>query len=348
MERIALRPGFDISRVIKGGWQLSQGHSTLREVDPIADMDAFVKAGITTFDCADIYTGVEELIGQYIQQQRANGTLSPDLKVLTKFVPDYDKLATINKAYVESIIDRSLKRLNLERLDMVQFSWWTYDIPGWVETAIWLQELQQAGKINLVSTTNFNTETTEQILEAGVDLATVQVQYSLLDQRPEKRLIDLCAKYDTKLLCYGTVAGGFLSEKWLGKHEPAEPLDNRSLVKYKLMIEEIGGWGIFQELLRLLFAVAQEHNTTLTNIATRYILDQPQVGGVIIGARNADHIDANLQVGDIKLTRMNKSQLTALLDGFSHPPGDVFDIERDKTGKHGRIMRYNLNEPATS
>ncbi|MEQ9300252.1 MAG: aldo/keto reductase [Cyclobacteriaceae bacterium] len=339
IERIELRPGFDISRVIKGGWQLSQGHSTLGEVDPIADMDAFVKAGITTFDCADIYTGVEELIGQYIQQQKSRGTLSPDLKVLTKFVPDYDKLGSINKDYVESIIDRSLQRLNVERLDMVQFSWWTYDIPGWVETAIWLQELQQAGKIRLVSSTNFNTETTAQILKAGVDLATVQVQYSLLDKRPEKQLIDLCAKYDTKLLCYGTVAGGFLSEKWLGKPEPKYPLDNRSLVKYRLMIEEIGGWDTFQELLRLLFAVAQEHNTTLTNIATRHILDRPQVGGVIIGARNADHIDANLQVGDIKLTNKNKSQLAALLEGFSHPPGDVFDIERDKTGKHGRNIR---------
>ncbi len=346
IERIELRPGFDISRVIKGGWQLSKGHSVLGDVDPIADMDAFVKSGITTFDCADIYTGVEELIGRYIHEQRVKGTLSPNLKVLTKFVPDYDKLANINKAYVESIIDRSLKRLNLDRLDMVQFSWWTYDIPGWVETALWLQELQQAGKINLVSSTNFNTETTAQILEAGVDLATVQVQYSLLDQRPEKQLIDLCTKHDTKLLCYGTVAGGFLSEKWLGKPEPAEPLDNRSLVKYKLMIEEIGGWEVFQELLRLLFAVAQQHNSTLTNIATRYILDRPQVGGVIIGARNADHIEANLQVGDIKLTDENKSQLSAMLEGFTQPPGDVFDIERDKTGKHGRIMKYNLNEPA--
>lgn len=346
IERIELRPGFDISRVIKGGWQLSKGHSELGDVDPITDMDAFVKAGITTFDCADIYTGVEDLIGRYIQEQRVKGTLSPDLKVLTKFVPDYDQLATINKAYVESIIDRSLMRLNLERLDMVQFSWWTYDIPGWVETALSLQELQQSGKINLVSSTNFNTETTAQILGAGVDLATVQVQYSLLDQRPEKRLIDLCAKYDTKLLCYGTVAGGFLSEKWLGVPEPTEPLENRSLVKYKLMIDEIGGWGVFQELLRLLFAVAEEHNTTLTNIATRYILDRPQVGGVIIGARNADHIEANLQLGEVRLTNENRSQIASMLEGFSQPPGDVFDIERDKTGKHGRIMRYNLNEPS--
>jgi aryl-alcohol dehydrogenase-like predicted oxidoreductase len=346
IEQIALRAGFEISRVIKGGWQLSQGHSQLGDIDPLADMDAFVKAGFTTFDCADIYTGVEELIGRYIQQQRKKDSLSQDLKILTKFVPDYDKLASINKAYIESIIDRSLKRLHLERLDMVQFSWWTYDIPGWVETALWLKELQQAGKIHLVSSTNFNAETTAQIIEAGVDLATVQVQYSLIDHRPEKQLIDLCAKHGTNLLCYGTVAGGFLSEKWLGQPEPIESLENRSLVKYKLMIEEIGGWTVFQALLSLLFAIAHEHDTSLTNIATRYILDKPQVGAVIIGARNANHIDANLQVGDIRLTDVNKTSISSFLEGLSMPPGDVFDIERDKTGKHGSIMRYNLNDPA--
>lgn len=345
IERIELRPGFDISRIIKGGWQLSEGHSQLGDIDPLADMDAFVKAGITTFDCADIYTGVEELIGRYIQQQRIQGTLSTELKVLTKFVPDYDKLASINKSYVESIIDRSLKRLNLERLDMVQFSWWTYDIPGWVETALWLQELQQAGKIHLVSSTNFNTETTAQLLEAGVDLATVQVQYSLLDQRPEKQLIDLCAQHDTKLLCYGTVAGGFLSDKWLGQPEPTDPLDNRSLVKYKLMIQEIGGWDVFQELLSLLFTIAQKHKTSLTNVATRYILDKPQVGGAIIGARNADHIEDNLAVANLQLDASDIKSINDLVNGFPKVPGDVFDIERDKAGKHGRIMRYNLNEP---
>ncbi|MEM8894045.1 MAG: aldo/keto reductase [Bacteroidota bacterium] len=344
IERIELRPGFSISRIIKGGWQLSYGHSDLGDIDPMEDMGSFVAAGINTFDCADIYTGVEELIGQYIRKERQSGTLNPSLKVLTKFVPDYDKLASINKTYVESIIDRSLMRLGVERLDMVQFSWWTYDIPGWVDTALWLQELQKAGKINLISSTNFNTQTTAEIIEAGVDLATVQVQYSLLDQRPEKSLIRLCQQHDTKLLCYGTVAGGFLSDKWLGQPEPIDALENRSLIKYKLMIDEIGGWNRFQQLLLLLDNIGRDHNTSLTNIGTRYILDKPQVAGVIIGARNADHIESNLQISRIVLTDDQKKMIDDFLSELNQPAGDVFDIERDKNGKHGRIMRYNLNE----
>ena len=60
--RVTLAPGYSISRLLKGGWQLAAGHSAQRPSDPLADMDRFVAAGITTFDCADIYTGVESLI----------------------------------------------------------------------------------------------------------------------------------------------------------------------------------------------------------------------------------------------------------------------------------------------
>ena len=343
MEHFELDPGFKISRIIKGGWQLSKGHGDLSGIDPVQDMIAFSEAGITTFDCADIYTGVEELIGRFMAQNERN-TDKNKIKVLTKFVPDYDKLAGLNKQYIEKIIDRSLKRLNLEQLDMVQYSWWTYQIPGWVETAVWLQELQKAGKINLISTTNFNTEKTMEILEAGVNLATVQVQYSMLDRRVEKSLIKLCAMHNIHLLCYGTVAGGFLSEKWLGKLEPKAPFENRSLNKYKLMIDEVGGWDVFQGLLQTLKSIATRHEVSITNIASRYILDKPQVAGIIIGARNTSHLKMNNQTFEMKLLTDDSNQIQAALSRLSLPAGDFFDLERDRNGPHGRIMKYNLND----
>ena len=61
-ERTLLAPGHAISRLIRGGWQLSASHSQAVSDDPVGDMIAFADAGITTFDCADIYTGVEEMI----------------------------------------------------------------------------------------------------------------------------------------------------------------------------------------------------------------------------------------------------------------------------------------------
>lgn len=337
-------PGFSISQIVKGGWQLSSGHSNNTSSDPIEDMFTFAAAGVTTFDCADIYTGVEEVIGKFLAERKKRLGSHDDIQVLTKFVPDYDALPALNKRYAERVVDRSLQRLGVERLDMVQFSWWTYEVPGWVEAAVWLKELQQAGKIRLISATNFNTDATRQILQAGVKLATMQVQYSLLDNRPEKGLADVCKEHGVHLLCYGTVAGGFLGEAWLDEAEPLPPFENRSLVKYRLMIDEFGSWVLFQELLRTLNRIAKKHNTHITNVATRYVLQQPQVGAAIIGARSAVHLRENLGTFDFSLDEEDIDEIRGVIARRRGPYGDVFDLERVKDGPHGSIMRYNLNQ----
>lgn len=342
IEKRTLRPGYAISRVIKGGWQLSDGHNNAVSDNPVADMLAFAARGITTFDCADIYTGVEDLIGQFIEANR-HQSQPYAVKVHTKYVPDWEELGTLSKPKVEAIIDRSLQRLKLERLDMVQFHWWNYQASGCVEAALWLQELQKAGKIDQISTTNFNTEKTREILDAGVPLVTTQVQYSLLDPRPEKALIGLCAEHDMQLLCYGTLAGGFLSERWLGKEQP-DALENRSLVKYLLMIEEAGGWALFQSLLQLLKRIGDKHDATIAAVASRWVLDRARVGAVIIGSRNATHLDRYEEIFRLSLDTQDRSEIEAVRVQMHTPDLDVFDLERDKEGRHGRIMKYNLNE----
>lgn len=347
VEKFELAPGFHISRIIKGGWQLSQGHSADATEDPIESMFAFADKGITTFDCADIYTGVEELIGKFLRARKQRLGQNDDIQVLTKFVPDYDALATITKPHVEKIIDRSLRRLGKERLDMVQFSWWTYDVPRYVETAQWLQEIQQAGKINLLSGTNFNTHATKQMVSAGIPLTTLQIQYSLLDNRPENNLAGLCSENNVHFLCYGTVAGGFMSEKWLGVKEPTPPFENRSLIKYKLMIEEFGGWELFQSLLKVLKSLADKHKASITNVASRYILDRQQVAAVIIGAKTSAHLKENLRIFEFALDDADTKEIEKVIKQRKGPSGDVFDIERIKEGPHGSIMRYNLNQQAT-
>jgi aryl-alcohol dehydrogenase-like predicted oxidoreductase len=344
IERLEIAPGFSISRIIKGGWQLSQGHSEGNKDHAVEDMFSFVDQGITTFDCADIYTGVEELIGKFLaERKRRLGSVS-DVQVLTKFVPDFDILSRITKSHVEKVINRSLQRLGADQLDMVQFSWWSYSVPKWMETAYWLNELQQAGKIKLISGTNFNAQATRAMVESGVHIKTLQVQYSLLDNRPEKELIALCKEKNIHLLCYGTVAGGFLSERWLGVPEPMPPYENRSMVKYKLMIHEFGGWELFQSLLETLNQIAHSHRVSITNVATRYIMEREQVGGVIIGARDSKHVNENSQLFDFTLTATDYHAIERVISQRKGPPGDVFDIERIKDGPHGSIMRYNLNQ----
>jgi aryl-alcohol dehydrogenase-like predicted oxidoreductase len=90
-----------------------------------------------------------------------------------------------------------------------------------------------------------------------------------------------------------------MSEHYLGRIQPSPAeLNTLSLRKYKKMIDAWGGWSLFQELLSTLKRIAQKHNVSIANVATRYILDKSAVAGVIIGVRLGivDHINNNLQV----------------------------------------------------
>jgi aryl-alcohol dehydrogenase-like predicted oxidoreductase len=341
----SLAPGYEISRIIRGGWQLAGGHGPVERGKAVADLVACAEAGVFTFDCADIYTGVEELIGACrAEYARKHGDAAARrLKVHTKFVPDLDILPALRKTHVRTIIDRSLQRLAADRLDLVQFHWWDYAIDGFVDAALWLKDLQQEGKIDQLGGTNFDTPHTDELLKAGVPLISMQVQYSLLDARPENGLVDLCCGNRIHLLCYGSVAGGFLSDAWLGKPEPKPPFDNRSLTKYKLIVDDFGGWDLFQELLRVLRRIADRHDVDVATVASRAILDRPQVAAVIIGGRNRMHLSANLRILDCSLSSVDRDEIAEVLVRRRGPRGDTFALERDREGRHGSIMKYNLS-----
>jgi aryl-alcohol dehydrogenase-like predicted oxidoreductase len=345
MQRISLGTGCDISRVIRGGWQLSDSHSQATSNDPVGDLIAFADAGITTFDCADIYTGVEALIGRFrAEYLKTRGTEAlGKIRVHTKFVPDMARLPDISKNYVEHVIDTSLQRLGMEQLDIVQFHWWNYAVERWLETAGWLEELRRAGKINRIGGTNFDTAHLLAIRKAGVPMSSMQVQYSLLDRRPEKSFINVARKENIAVFCYGTMAGGFLGERWLGAVEPQAPLENRSLVKYKLVVDDFGGWALFQELLQTLSTIAQCYKTDIATIASAAILAKPGVSAVIIGARNRSHLAANLKITDVALNADDHRAIEGVLVKSKQLAGDIYTLERDVTGRHGSVMKYNLN-----
>jgi len=337
--------GYAITRVIRGGWQLAGGHGTIEPERALDDLLAAFDAGVTTFDCADIYTGVEELYGALrtrLRETRGEDT-ARQLRVHTKLVPDLTILPSVRRSDIEAIVDRSLARLRVERLDLVQFHWWDYNEPRWLDAMGWLDELRRAGKVGLIGGTNFNTAHVREILAAGIPLASMQVQYSVLDRRPENGFAALCRAHDVALLCYGTVAGGFLSDRWLGAPEPAAPLANRSLVKYKLIIEDFGGWALFQELLAALRRVADRHGVDIASVASRMALQFPGVAAVIVGATSRAHLAANVAAAAIPLTAGDIGEVEAVASRGEGPIGDVYELERDRTGPHGSIMKYNLN-----
>lgn len=334
--RVDLAPSYSISRIIKGGWQLAQGHGpTQTKAHAHADMRAFVEAGVTTFDCADIYTGVEDLIGSFPVSGQSS------VQVHTKYVPDLAALATVDAAATRAIIDRSRSRLRRDSLDLVQFHWWDYSVSRYVEVARDLEVLRKDGAIRHIGVTNFDAQRLREILDAGVPVISHQVQYSLLDRRPAGAMSALASERDFKFLCYGSLLGGFLSERWIGAPEPREPFENRSLTKYKLVIDEALGWEGFQSALRIVQKIAAKHRVTIGAIGIAWVLAQPQVAAAIVGARNAKHLRDTRSALGVRLDAEDLAALSAL--SGRGIPGDVFEVERDREGPHGRIMKYDLN-----
>lgn len=345
VETADLRPGTPISRVIKGGWQLAGDHGAVDRGDAVRDMEAFLDAGITTFDCADIYVGVEEMIGDFIGdvRMRRGADVANRVRVHTKLVPDLGLLENIRAQDVEAIIDRSLKRLQIEQLHLVQFFWWDLTL-GHPQVGLEvLKRCQEKGKVAHLGVTNWDVAETQPFLDAGFHVVSTQVQYSLLDRRPENGLTDWALANDLQLLCYGTLAGGFLTERWLGEADPGFSFENRSLVKYRLIIDEFGPWEAFQQLLRTLKTIAGKHGVSLSSVATRWVLDQPQVAAAIVGARYARHLPQTLEVFGFALDAADRAAIQTVLKKAPGPQGSVFALERDRNGRHGRIMKYNLN-----
>ncbi|MGJ8603384.1 MAG: aldo/keto reductase [Marivita sp.] len=345
VETTDLRPGHTIARVIRGGWQLAGDHGPVDRAQAIRDMEAFVDAGLFTFDCADIYTGVEEMIGDFIAdlRMRRGASVADRVCVHTKLVPDLTRLADLRADEVEAIVDRSLMRLKVDQLDLVQFFWWDLSLGDAVASLDVLKTLRQKGKIKTLGTTNWDRQPMQRFIDAGFDIASAQVQFSVLDRRPQNGLTDWAAENDMQLICYGTLAGGFITEKWLGVPDPGFEFENRSLIKYRLVIDEFGPWDRFQALLTVLKTVGDKHGVSLSAVATRWVLDQPQVAAGIVGARYARHLPQTLQTFAFALDAEDHATLNAVLDQADGPKGDVYSLEGDRSSRHGRIMKYNLN-----
>jgi aryl-alcohol dehydrogenase-like predicted oxidoreductase len=360
VETISFSDGQAVPRIITGAWQLSTGHQSPRERgDIFGALSVAVDAGITAFDCGDIYTGVEELLGEFIREYRnREGSVAGDrLRVHTKLVPDLNDLATLDKAYVERIIDRSLRRLGIEQLDLVQFAWWSYDVERWVETAGWLDEIRQAGKIAQIGATNFDLESLRAIVDAGYPVRSHQVQYSALDHRPDRvkaagtdqaemTMADYCVDNGIAILCYGTLAGGFLSDRYLGAPDPGDSLGNRSLVKYRLVIDEYGGWAAYQALLAEMDRIARAHGATIAQVALRYVLGRAGVAAAIVGISKAERVEELVGTFELTLEQHEHEAIHTLARHAPGPDGPVFGLERMKGGRHAAIMKYGLNSEA--
>ena len=263
------------------------------------------------------------------------------LRIHTKFVPDLNRLQEIDRKYVESIIDRSLKRLQVECLDLVQFHWWDWKIKNYLFAMEFLSELKAKGKIAEIGLTNVNKKYLEEISE-HFDVASLQVQVSLFDRRVEQGVAQFCRQKNIKIFAYGSLLGGFVSEKWLDKQEPdLDQLANRSLVKYKLLIDSACGWKEFQRRLSILSKLAIKYRCEMANIAIAALLQGGKVDALIIGLSPQNFSTQNRSLAELPLLEAQDLQEITAWPCNLH--GDIYDEERDEHGTHAKVMKYNLN-----
>jgi aryl-alcohol dehydrogenase-like predicted oxidoreductase len=170
-----------------------------------------------------------------------------------------------------------------------------------------------------------------------------QVQYSVLDRRPKRALAPYCLERGISLLCYGALAGGFLTDRYLGMTEPPQKLENRSLVKYRLIIEEMGGWLRYQVVLEALAGAASRAGVSMAAAALRWVLDRPAVAATITGIDTLAHADELRATLEMTWEAETKAALDGVLAATPVLPGPVYGVERVVDGPHGAIMRYNLN-----
>jgi aryl-alcohol dehydrogenase-like predicted oxidoreductase len=203
-----------------------------------------------------------------------------------------------------------------ETLDLLQFHWWDYADRRYLDALAHLADLRDAGAIRYLALTNFDTERLAGILDHGIGVVSNQVQFSLIDRRPEVRMAPFCHERGVHLLAYGTLCGGLLSERYLGQPEPrGSALDTASLQKYKRMVDVWGGWTLFQEVLAALHDVATRHAVGIPTVAVRWVLDRPAVAGAILGRRLGltDHRADNTGVFAIRLDAEDQARIEAVL-----------------------------------
>lgn len=365
--------------VIIGCWQLSEAFRQDANVVPEEQFRALaymLTRGACAVDTGDVGASEEEekLLGRFQASRHAmEAQLRSGLRmrIHTKFAPDLDSLGRVDVGHVEATLRRSIRRLNLPHghiLDLVQLHWWDLKAGDYVNAVRQLARFaagQHAPDCDVlfrsIGLTNFGVKETAEILDTGIVVSSVQVQLSLLDRRPVgSGLLELCARRGVSVLTHGTLAGGLLSDRYLGLPEPEwvqapELAPTRSLTKYALILQECGGWQRLQQLLALLKEVADRRvletnvKVSIAQVAIAWCMRQTAVSACVLGLPNGagdedtpgrGRASELAEAAELDLSDAEVAMVELELRSFGLSGGKCYDLERERDGPHGRIMKY--------
>ncbi|KAF9267833.1 aldo-keto reductase [Marasmius fiardii PR-910] len=310
-----------LPRLLNGLWQLSSpAWGSASSVKQTAALCELMQAGLVATDMADHYGDSELIYGGF--RNRLKPGVRERALAATKWCVFRRIEGPVTPELVFNAVQERVRRIK-GRIDLLQFHWNNYEDKKYLDVLAELVKLTktQPHLVSNIGLVNFDAEHTDEVcrhllaIVGEVGIVSNQVPFSFIDSRPLFKMIGICEMYGIKLLTYGTLCGGFLADKWVGVNSPELYGETAGLTpsqrKYYDVIMTWGSWSDFQTLLYTLKTIADKHGVDVANVATRWVLDRPSVGAVIIGTRLgvSSNVRSNLQVSSFRLDEDDNSKL---------------------------------------
>lgn len=310
--------GIEVTDICLGtmqfGWTADEGSS-------FAVLDAYVAAGGNFIDTADVYSrwspgnpgGVsEEIIGRWMKARGNRGSIVLATKVRAPMWEGADGEG-LGRAHVMRAVEDSLRRLQVETIDLYQCHWPDDQTPI-EETLGVFGELVASGKVRQVGASNFTSDHLADALRASRDrrlpaFVSLQPHYNLVHRREyEDALAALCAREGIAVIPYSPLAGGFLT----GKYRKGAPLPESARAERNERHMSDQGFAV----VGALEDIAAAHGTTIPAIAIAWLLGQPGVTSPIVGANTPEQLAALLPASDVRLSAAEAERLAAVSSGL--------------------------------
>lgn len=313
-----LPAGSSPSRIIRGGWQLHAATRVDAEAEALRIL-GFMAEGIATFETSDTYRHVDDALRLAIARRRGSGELPP--RVHTRLT-----LPCEVAAGCQGFMDR----LGVGALDLVQIQDWGLDEQRILAACEAVEDLRMRGRVGGLGLMNMSEETLDRLWRRGVRPHTIQVQLSLLDRRPLSALCAWAMAHGVAVLAYGTLAGGLIDARWLGRPDPGfrPAADAHFHAEYRAVVEAFGGWALYQDLLSALDATARACSAAIPDVALRWVLDQQGVSAALVGASDPSRVAGWRRALSLQWPAEGRARLEAVLARSPGIPGPVGWLER--------------------
>jgi aryl-alcohol dehydrogenase-like predicted oxidoreductase len=311
-----------------------------------AQLDRFLEVGGNLIDTADVYAaGVsEEIIGRWLAKKPAADRDSVVLATKGRFaMGDGPNDVGLSRRHLSSALDASLRRLDVERLDLYQVH--AYDpLTPLEETLRFLDDAVRAGKVHYVGLSNF----AGWQLQRVVDLAefrglarpvTLQPQYNLLAREIEWEVVPAAEANGLGLLPWSPLGGGWLTGKYSREEAPSGATrlgenPDRGVEAYDRRGRTERTWDVVDAVRE----TADAGGNTMAQVALAWLLARPAVTSVILGARTLEQLDDNLAAVDVQLSAEDIERLDLASDpgAADYPYGGPGTEQRSRQIAGGR------------